>query len=91
MWGSARDAQRSFGPTERVTDRRVVIWAFVAIILASELQAFVGLGVCGTERLRGVPNSCPDLAQNIHANRESLIAGVLGLLAGFSATTGGGP
>jgi hypothetical protein len=79
------------GITEPVSDRRLVIWAFVLIILASELQAFGGLGACVSLRLRGDPAACPEVAQQIHTNRESLIAGVLGLLAGFAGATGGGP
>ena len=79
------------GTTEPVSDRRLVVWAFVGIVAASELQGAYGLVACGWLRSHGSPEACPEILSALHTNRESLIAGVLGLLAGFAGATGGGP
>jgi hypothetical protein len=68
-----------------------MVWAFVGIIVASEVQAGYGMLVCGWLRVNESPDACPNIVAAIHTNRDSLIAGVLGLLAGFAGTTGGGP
>lgn len=79
------------GRTDLVGDRRLVVWAFVGIIAASEAQAAYGLVICGWLRINGSPDACPEILSAIHTNRESLIAGVLGLLAGFAGATSRDP